>query len=272
MFNPKIKLGDVLTNNELGNIFICGNMGGMRRSKSTNTLVIISDYTKGLYEDKWFGDTLHYTGMGKKGDQDINASQNKTLNESNVNGVDVFLFEVFESNQYIYRGQVKLAETPYQEKQKDEDGLLRNVWIFPVKVTDNHKVIIEKKVIDDNFEKKEKKARKLSYAELAAKAKESQSTRISVRETISQTYKRNPYIAEYAKRKANGVCQLCGISAPFKNKLGEPYLETHHIEWLSKGGSDTIDNTVALYPNCHKKMHILDSLEDKRVLKERNRY
>ena len=94
MFNPKIKLGDVLTNNELGNIFICGNMGGMRRSKSTNTLVIISDYTKGLYEDKWFGDTLHYTGMGKKGDQDINTSQNKTLNESNVNGVDVFLFEI----------------------------------------------------------------------------------------------------------------------------------------------------------------------------------
>ena len=149
---------------------------------------------------------------------------------------------------------------------------MRNVWIFPVKVTDNHKVIIEKKVIDDNFKKKEKKARKLSYAELAAKAKESQSTRTSVRETISQTYKRNPYIAEYAKRRANGVCQLCGISAPFKNKLGEPYLETHHIEWLSKGGSDTIDNTVALCPNCHKKMHVLDNLEDKRVLKERNRY
>ena len=59
-----------------------------------DTLVLISDYTKGLYEDKWFGDTLHYTGMGKKGDQDFNASQNKALNESNVNGVDVFLFEV----------------------------------------------------------------------------------------------------------------------------------------------------------------------------------
>lgn len=71
MFNPKIKLGDFLTTNELSNIFICGNMGEMRRSRSTNTLVLISDYTKGLYEDKWFGDTLHYTGMGKKGDQDM---------------------------------------------------------------------------------------------------------------------------------------------------------------------------------------------------------
>lgn len=44
--------------------------------------------------------------MGKKGDQDINAAQNKTLNESNHNGVAVFLFEVFEENNYIYRGQV----------------------------------------------------------------------------------------------------------------------------------------------------------------------
>lgn len=35
MFNPKIKLGDLLTTNELSNIFICGNMGDMRRSRGT---------------------------------------------------------------------------------------------------------------------------------------------------------------------------------------------------------------------------------------------
>ena len=103
MLNPKLELGQAITNDELRTIFICGNMGGMRRSKTTNSLVIISDHTKGLYEDKWFGDTLHYTGMGKKGDQDINASQNRTLNESNTNGVDVFLFEVFEANKIIRR-------------------------------------------------------------------------------------------------------------------------------------------------------------------------
>lgn len=40
-------------------------MGGMRRSKTTNTLVIVSDYTKGIYHDKWIGGVLHYTGMGK---------------------------------------------------------------------------------------------------------------------------------------------------------------------------------------------------------------
>lgn len=269
MLNPKLELGQAITNDELRTIFICGNMGGMRRSKTTNSLVIISDHTKGLYEDKWFGDTLHYTGMGKKGDQDINASQNRTLNESNTNGVDVFLFEVFEANKYIYRGQVKLSETPYQEKQKDEDGILRNVWVFPVKVVDNHEVTIEKEIIDNNYKKKEKKAKRLSDAEIEEKAKESQSTKTSVRTTTSQTYERNAYITEYAKRRANGICQLCNTPAPFKNRLGEPYLETHHIEWLSKGGADIIENTVALCPNCHKKMHIVDSIEDREYLKKR---
>lgn len=269
MFNPKLKLGQAITNDELRTIFICGNMGGMRRSRTTNTLVIISDHTKGLYEDKWFGNTLHYTGMGKKGDQHINASQNRTLNESNTNGVDVFLFEVFEVNKYIYRGQVKLSETPYQEKQKDEDGILRNVWIFPVKVIDNHEVTIDKEIIDNNYKKKEKKAKKLSDAEIEEKAKESQSTKTSVRTTTSQTYQRNTYVAEYAKRRAKGICQLCSTPAPFKNRLGEPYLETHHIEWLSKGGADIIENTVALCPNCHKKMHIVDSIEDREYLKKR---
>lgn len=271
MFNPKLKLGQTITNYELRNTFICGNMGGMRRSKTTNTLVIISDHTKGLYEDKWIGDTLHYTGMGKKGDQDINTAQNRTLNESNANGVDVFLFEVFEGNSYIYRGQVKLSEAPYQEKQKDEDCILRSVWVFPVTSVDNYEVTIDKDIIDNNFDKKEKKVKKLSDLELEEKVKEGQSTKTSVRTTTSQTYERSPYVTEFAKRRAKGICQLCGEPAPFKNKLGEPYLETHHIEWLSKGGSDTIKNTVALCPNCHKKMHVVNDKNDKQILIKKSR-
>lgn len=97
-------------------------MGGMRRSKATNTLIIISDHTKGLYEDKWIGDILHYTGMGKKGDQSLLFMQNKTLAQSDENGVEVHLFEVFKPTEYIYRGIVSLADKPYQETQKDDEG------------------------------------------------------------------------------------------------------------------------------------------------------
>lgn len=45
-FKPNLKIGNEYTNADIVKTFICGNMGGMRRSKKTNTLVIISDDTK----------------------------------------------------------------------------------------------------------------------------------------------------------------------------------------------------------------------------------
>ena len=64
-FNPGYKIGQIVSNVEIVDTFGCGNMGGMRRSHSTNTLVLVTDYTKGLYHDKWIGGVLHYTGMGQ---------------------------------------------------------------------------------------------------------------------------------------------------------------------------------------------------------------
>jgi len=268
-FNPGLKIGDVITHERLIEIFKCGNMGGMRRSKKTNTLVIISDHTKGLYEDKWIGDVLHYTGMGKNGDQSLTFAQNRTLAESNKNGVDVHLFEVFKEKEYVYMGRVKLVDEPYQEVQKGEDDVPRKVWIFPVKVVqESATTAVDSSLIQTKYEEKEKQAKRLDNETLAQRAKKSQSEKTSVRNVVTTTYERNAYVSEYAKRRANGICQLCEREAPFKNKDGEPYLETHHIEWLSRGGTDTLDNTVALCPNCHRKMHVLDLDEDRSKLKK----
>ena len=97
----------------------------------------------------------------------------------------------------------------------------------------------------------------MSIKNLEKRAKYPRKTSI-VRNVNTITYDRDPYVSEYAKRRAKGKCQLCGCPAPFQNRQGDPYLETHHIVWLARGGEDTIYNTVALCPNCHKKMHILD--------------
>ena len=115
-FDHGLKPGDIINNQKLADIF---KIRGMRRSLTTNTLILVSDYTRRIYNDRWVNDVLHYTGMGLEGDQRIDASQNRTLAESNENGVEVFLFEVFESGKYIFQGQVKLANNPYQEKQLD---------------------------------------------------------------------------------------------------------------------------------------------------------
>jgi len=61
---------------------------------------------------------------------------------------------------------------------------------------------------------------------------------------------------------------LCNNVAPFVSKNGVPYLECHHIEFLSKGGKDEVRNGVALCPNCHAKMHNLNLLSDQEKLKD----
>lgn len=138
MFDPGLEIGQIIKNADIVEIFKCGNMGGMRRSKTTNSLVIISDYTKGLYHDKWISGVLHYTGMGKSGDQDIQWAQNATLAESGSNGIDVHLFEVIDAGEYIYCGRIEFVCKPYTDIQPGEDGNVRNVWMFPIKpVPDN---------------------------------------------------------------------------------------------------------------------------------------
>ena len=131
--SPVLSSGQILSNNDLMAIFKCANMGGMRYSKRTNSLIIICDHTKNLYNDIWKGNILHYTGMGKIGNQEL-LRGNKILAESNSNGIEVYLFEVFTPRNYSYCGRVQLSDLPYQEIQNDEQGTQRKVWMFPIKI------------------------------------------------------------------------------------------------------------------------------------------
>ena len=40
--------------------------------------------------------------------------------------------------------------------------------------------------------------------------------------------------------------------------------------WLANGGADSIENTVALCLNCHKKMHVVNDPKDVDELKASN--
>ena len=80
----------------------------------------------------------------------------------------------------------------------------------------------------------------------------------------TKVYERHTHVSEYVKRRAQGHCDLCGKSAPFVDRKGNPFLECHHhhVHWLSRGGEDSINNAVALDPSCHRKMHELDLAAD----------
>ena len=138
MLVPDIAYGSVVDNWKIQSIFGCSGMGGMRRSHSTNTLVLICKHVNNIYCDRWHGDILYYTGMGAVGNQTLEGNQNKTLYQTysrpTSSSPDVYLFEVYREGEYTYRGPVEVAFKPFQEQQMDEYGQCRIVWVFPLKL------------------------------------------------------------------------------------------------------------------------------------------
>ena len=267
-FQYGLKAGDTITNAALARLFKCATQGGMRRAHRTNSLVVISDHTKHIHQDRWVSnDLIHYTGMGLKGDQSLDYLQNKTLLETPANGVTPYLFEVYDPKQYLFRGRVKLAGPPFKECQPDVDGKPRTVWIFPLQVIGaDAGFVVPEKLVARKQERNRRWARHLSDQDLFCLV--AHTSRNSTKgHTRPPSGEHNACVAEFAKRRANGICQLCDRTAPFCNKLNEPYLEFHHIRPLDQGGADTIANTVVLCPNCHKKMHVLNLREDRNKLK-----
>ncbi|MDI2091526.1 HNH endonuclease [Commensalibacter oyaizuii] len=261
-----LRPGYVLSNDQIHDIFGCSKQGGMRKSNRTQTLILVSNYTKSLFYNRWDKDVFYYTGMGSVGDQYLTYSQNKTLAESKENGFGIHLFECYVKGEYTYVGQMVLADLPFKEDQLDEKGNIRKVYIFPLKSISDFYYIKK-----ENIELIEKNARtriqQLSDKQLAQKVSQMTSVR-SQRLCVTTNYGRNIYLSSWVKRKAKGICQFCLQDAPFKSANGEPFLEIHHIQWLSKGGADSLNNMIALCPNCHRKMHHVNDKHDVKFLKQ----
>lgn len=73
---------------------------------------------------------------------------------------------------------------------------------------------------------------------------------------LSYEFVRNPDVVAEILDRAAGTCQRCFSSAPFARRTdGTPYLEVHHRKPLAAGGDDTLENAIALCPNCHRELH-----------------
>ncbi len=149
----------------------------------------------------------------------------------------------------------KLFDSSYHEELFNE--CIEKIIEFTFAI---ESILVEVKKLGE-FRQTAQKVDKLSNEALLSRIKKINKIPNKI-ETTQTSYVRNEYITEYAKRRANGVCQLCREEAPFIDKKGRPYLEVHHITTLSEGGEDSIENTVALCPNCHRKMHSLGDAGD----------
>jgi len=103
MFIEDLKIDQILENKEIAEIFLCSNQGGIRKSKKTNTIVLLAKFNNCSYQHRKEGDILYFTGMGKKGNQEM-------------------------------KRQKELISNPAIERQLDDNNEERDVFMFPLKL------------------------------------------------------------------------------------------------------------------------------------------
>ena len=237
------------------------------------------------HEIKWFFN-----------DQGLKASEKKTImfvyNGEEYEGV--YRIDPHNRARIFWKSKLHtlfrfcIQEKSYGEWYAKYTRLDNDKYVVELSLEDNEasyiqKVYIPKKRINTNKENDndnedeeydldefEDKMKNISFEDLKKLVEEYETTVLKKKTISVKQYKRNAYVSLYAKKRANGICQLCGKPAPFNGKNGEPYLESHHIVWVSHHGEDTIKNTVALCPNCHKKMHVVNNDKEVAYLKESN--
>ncbi|MDR8028487.1 HNH endonuclease [Burkholderia cenocepacia] len=73
---------------------------------------------------------------------------------------------------------------------------------------------------------------------------------------VTEIYVRSADVVAEVLLRANGACERCKVLAPFLRKKDRtPYLEVHHKQRLADDGEDTVENAIALCPNCHRELH-----------------
>jgi hypothetical protein len=133
--------------------------------------------------------------------------------------------------------------------QRSNHSFFNEVEVGPTTVQD------EREFVEQNFQRRvfaslrdtsQERAKRLALAE-----------RIPHRVALTSfVFARNPDVVAETLFRANGICQMCGSAAPFIRRSDHsPYLEVHHRTPLSERGEDTVENAIALCPNCHRKAH-----------------
>lgn len=206
------------------------------------------------YSDNWSDDGIFmFYGEGLIGDMEFIRGNAAIQNHTN-DSKEIYLFE------YVRRGYVKyltrLIYTGFRFSQgRDSQGNSRETIIFELCPIDIFSDENPEGLFEEHLER-------YSLAELRNKALQNPTEKtIPVKRKI-EAYNRSRAVNLYAIKRSGGICEGCGSPAPFYNKLGDPYLEVHHILRLTDDGPDHPKWVIAVCPNCHRRAHYSeDSVE-----------
>lgn len=133
-----------------------------------------------------------------------------------------------------------LDETPSYIKYHEKSGSLDTVSIEEL----NNE--LEKSITSSRYSSAKDREERLDKAN-------KQPEQVEIR---TRGFRRNADVIVTVLNRANGICERCKQKAPFvRKKDNTPYLEVHHKQQLSEGGDDSVENAIAVCPNCHRELH-----------------
>ncbi len=217
-----------------------------------SAVLIKVNLSGGKYENEWLEGqrVLKYylKATTRKGSETFSEdrAENKAIIGYPQTPVYVFTRQSPESSTFLFCGIFSYSRVHTDSDDKKWFELHRSDTV-------ETQVLLSKLIYEQEDELVEAKSRsKLERDKrlAAAPPKPRQVTAITVQ------YYRNQDVVAAVLERANGECEGCTLPAPFlRASNGTPYLEVHHKVQLSKGGDDTVENAIALCPNCHRKTH-----------------
>lgn len=202
------------------------------------------------YSDRFMPDGLfYYTGEGRRGDM-VMQKGNRAILEHREFGKKLLVFESVARK----GGLVKFVGEAdcvgwHNEPRPDESGTIRNAIIFHLAFTSAHG---DSGSETDALTSRISASMSLNRLRSLAMTSAPDTADTVTRQVIARV--RSQAVKLYALKRASGVCECCGNSAPFETKAG-PYLEVHHMHRISDDGPDDPENVAAICPNCHREIH-----------------
>ncbi len=242
---------------ELGKVYrrrdLHGELGGQRQggivTPVSTPIILLITGEAGLgygYNDEELADgTFVYYGEGQVGPMSF-VRGNRAIRDHAAEGRDLHLFEKVPPAHLRYRGQYVCAGYDEVPGAPDVEGTPRTAIAFrlvPIAEDDADAALADADIAG------------LSLAQLRDAALAAPDPTASETESKRNTYRRSAAVREYVLRRADGICEGCSAPAPFKTKVGRPYLEPHHTRRISDGGPDHPAAVIGLCPTCHRRAH-----------------
>ncbi|MBO8164188.1 MAG: NUDIX domain-containing protein [Brevibacillus sp.] len=207
-------------------------------------------FEEGKYPNKWIepNHILKYYMYSLKGVFNPDYKYNSAIINSNKTNTPIYVFEKQDTRLTL------IGIFRYESHHYDPSDGSRWFMLHKINSLFVRKAITQKEY-DQEVSKQVQLARVRSRTERRNRLLKVDKIPGKLLVTSTQ-FIRNPDVIVEVLERAKGVCEKCRKPAPFVRASDlTPYLEVHHKIPLAEGGEDTVENAIALCPNCHREVH-----------------